>query len=428
MRALVCSLDSPGFLYPAIGLAAELRARGHEVAFVTDRGARARLAKAGFERLPRGGRDGSSFQTGSWSLPLAIALQVGHVEHALGKLVPDLIVGQALALGPLIVRERWGLPVAVQGHATHAWPGAGGSAVAERRGAWRHRTMLRLLNEARALARLPARQPGLGPGVLENPLLGDLFLLRSVPELDGPTAVLPGRAHHVGACLWEPGAPPDDELTAWMAAARQDGAPIVYAYHGRCFGGHDVWASLVAAAAGGALRIAAATGRMEPWLEQTMAAGQFYLRRDLEPSRVLRHADLMIGSATSAAVLGALSHGVPCLLLPTGDEQGELAERVERAGAGRILPPKAATPAVLRRSIQEMLGDGSMRRQARRLERAFARFAGFAAAADLVATLAAGGRHGGDRGDGAGGLSPAPPASAHGVPGAAGFLAKGRMS
>jgi UDP:flavonoid glycosyltransferase YjiC (YdhE family) len=389
MRALVCSLDSPGFLYPAIGLAAELRVRGHEVAFVTDRGARARLAQAGFERVPRGGRDGSSFQTGSWSLPLAISLQVAHVEHALGELNPDLIVGQALALGPLIVRERWGLPVAVQGHATHAWPGAAASSEAERREAWRHRTMLRLLNEARALARLPARQPGLGPDALENPLLGDLFLVRSVPELDGLTAILPDLAHHVGACLWEPGAPPDDELAAWVGAARQAGAPIVYAYHGRCFGGQDVWAALVGASAGGALRIAAATGRMDSQLEQTMTAGHFHLRRDLEPSRVLRHADLMIGSATSAAVLGALSHGVPCLLLPTGDEQAELAERVEHAGAGRILLPKAATPAALRRSIQEVLGDESMRRQARRLERAFARFAGFAAAADLLESLAA---------------------------------------
>jgi UDP:flavonoid glycosyltransferase YjiC (YdhE family) len=184
MRALFCSLDSPGFLYPAIGLAAELRARGHEVAFVTDRSARPRLAQAGFERLPRGGRDGSSFQTGNWSLPLAVALQVAHIEHALADFNPDLIVGQALALGPLIVRERWGLPVAIQGHATHSWPGAGAPSVAERRRAWRHRTMLRLLNEARALARLPA----LAAGADENPLLGDLFLFRSVPELGGTGA------------------------------------------------------------------------------------------------------------------------------------------------------------------------------------------------------------------------------------------------
>ncbi|HYL06496.1 MAG TPA: nucleotide disphospho-sugar-binding domain-containing protein [Thermoanaerobaculia bacterium] len=387
MRALFCSFESPGFLFPAIGLAAALRARGHQVAFVADRTAEPRLRQAGFERLPRGDRDGRSFETGQWFRPLAVTLQVKHVEHAVARFVPDLLVGQALALGPLIVRERCGIPVAVQGLATYLWPcGAGrpgdAATATVRRRAWRHQTMLRHLNEARVLAGLPAADAG--PG--DSPLLGDLFQLRSVRELHGGDD-LPSRTRLAGACLWEP-ENQDDELDAWIAAARDAGRPIVYVHHGRACGGLAFWQSLLEAFDDGALRIAAATSRPSAELEARLPPGAFYLRRQIEQGRVLRCADLLIGSAASSAVLGALSHGVACLLIPAGGEQLDLAEQVERAGAGRILAPKAVTPAALRRAASQVLADGRLRRGARELQRAFGKLAGFGAAAEQLEGLA----------------------------------------
>jgi UDP:flavonoid glycosyltransferase YjiC (YdhE family) len=381
MRTLLCSLDKPGFLFPAIGLAKALRSRGHEVAFVADRGAGAMLARSGFERLPRGDRDGRSFETAHWFRPLEVALQLQHVEHALARFAPDLLVGQALALGPLIARERSGLPVAIVGHATYGWPCGPAVPATERRRVRRQRSMLRLFAEARQLARLPA----LAPAADENSLLGDAFLLRSVAELQG-AAWLPAGVHLVGACLWEPEAP-DDELAAWVAAARRAGAPIACVHHGRSFGGRAFWRSLVEGLGTSGLRIAAATGRMEAGLEERMPAGAFYLRRELQASRVLRGAELMIGSASSSAVLAALSHGVPCLLVPGGEEQRDLAEQVERSGAGRILPQRGVTPAGLRRAVAETLADGSLRRRARVLQQAFARAPGFTRGVELLESL-----------------------------------------
>jgi UDP:flavonoid glycosyltransferase YjiC (YdhE family) len=398
MRVLMCSLESPGFLFPAIGLAKALAARGHEVAFVTDRSAESRLAQAGFERLPRGERDGRSFETGQWLRPLAVALQVQHVEHAMARFAPDLLVGQALTLGPLVVGERWGIPVASQGLATYLWHGAGqqlsGSAAAAERRRQRQRDMLRLWKEARAQARLPALAARLDEGAL----LGDLFLLRSVAELHGGPG-LPGHLHLVGACLWEPAAR-NEELPAWIAAARRAGAPIAYVHHGRSFDGPLFWRAMVDAFGGGALRIAAGTGRLEPALERQVAAGAFHLRRDLDADGALRCADLMIGSATSSAVLGALSHGVPCLLIPHGGEQHDLAEQVERAGAGRILAAKMATPAALRRAVVEVLADASLRRGARELQLAFSRCDGFTLAVDLLEATAGAPRAAGADGPG----------------------------
>jgi UDP:flavonoid glycosyltransferase YjiC (YdhE family) len=387
MRTLFCSFESSGFLFPAIGLAAALRSRGHQVAFVTDRRAEPALRQAGFERLPRGDRDGRSFETGQWFRPLAVALQVKHLEHAMVRFDPDLLVGQALALGPLIVRERSGIPLAVQGLATYLWPcGAGrpgASTATLRRRVWRHQTMLRHLNEARVLAGLPAADAD----PRESPLLGDLFQLRSVRELHGGDD-LPPRVRLAGACLWEP-ASQDDGLAGWIAAARDAGKPIVYAHHGRACGGLGFWQSLLEAFADGSLRIAAATSRLSAEREAQLPPGAFYWRRQIERSRVLRAADLLIGSAASSAVLGALSHGVPCLLIPAGGEQLDLAEQVERAGAGRILAPREVTPAALRRAVRQVLADGRLRRGARELQRAFAGLAGFTAAAEEVERLAA---------------------------------------
>ncbi len=387
MRAMFCSFDSPGFLFPAMGLAAELRRRGHRVAFVADRTAEPRLRQAGFERLPRGDRDGRSFETGQWLRPLAVALQVKHIEHAMTRFAPDLLVGQALALGPLIVRERHGLPVAVQGLATYLWPcdgwQSGASPATERRRVWRHRTMLRHLNESRRLAGLPAAdaEPE------DSPLLGDLFQLRSVRELHGGGG-LPYRARLAGACLWEPEIR-DDALEAWMAAARAGGRPIVYVHHGRACGGLAFWKSVLEGFGDGSVCIAAAVSRLTAEREARLPAGAFYLRRQLEPGRVLRHADLLIGSAASSAVLGALGAGVPCLLVPSGGEQLDLAEQVERAGAARILAPREVTPGALRRAAGQALADVRMRRRARELQRAFAALGGFAAAAEQIERLAA---------------------------------------
>jgi UDP:flavonoid glycosyltransferase YjiC (YdhE family) len=383
MRALLCSLDSPGFLSPAIGLAAALRARGHHVAFAANRRTEAKLAGAGFARLPRGPRDGPSFETGQWSRPFAAAMQLKHVEHALAVFAPDVVVGQALTLGPLLARERHGIPMAVLGPATHLWPGGEASSAAEERRAWRQRDMLRAWDQARALVHLP-QQRDRGAG--GESLLGDLFLLRSIRELHGAGA-LPPRAQLVGACLWQPGAP-DDATFAWTSMARRAGAPVVWAHHRSTPAGRGFWLSLAAAAAGLGLRVAGAVGQMDLPREETSGAGAFLLKPTLEQSWVLPFADLMIGSASSAAVLGALSCGVPCLLAPSGGEQEDLAEQVERAGAGRILTARDLTPAGLSRAIAAILSDAAIQRQARALEHAFARLDGFALAADLLEGVA----------------------------------------
>src|SRR5262249_30886445 len=122
MRVLFCPIASHGFVHPAIAVAHALQRRGHTVAFATGQAFTQTLAQAAPERIPRGAGDGASFAIERWFDPMNVVMQVKHIEYALRRFAPDVIVSHPLALGPVIVRERTRVPVAMLGMAAHLWP------------------------------------------------------------------------------------------------------------------------------------------------------------------------------------------------------------------------------------------------------------------------------------------------------------------
>jgi UDP:flavonoid glycosyltransferase YjiC (YdhE family) len=358
MRLLFCPLATPGFLYPAIGLALSLRARGHDVAFATDVSSASLLAPIGLQRLPRGHPDGPSFEVRTWHHPLSIALQLKHVESALETFPADLLVTSQLALGPLLVRERRHLPVAVQGLCTYLWPTADDPnsqiPVAQRqRRAWRLRDMLGHLARARAIMQLP--EPG-EPGA-------------NIPELEGPEHLLPPGVHLVGDGLWEPDLA-DPELDRWLDEGTRPGFPVVYVQHGRSFSTPGFWTQFRDALADCPVRVAGSVGRMDDPPPNPIPEG-FLLRSHLPQARVLAHAAAVVASANSTAVLGALSHGVPLLLIPGGGEQVDVAERCAGAGVAITVSPETLTASALTAAIHQLLDRPAYRDRARLLAAAF---------------------------------------------------------
>ncbi|NCG22258.1 MAG: hypothetical protein GWP91_24850 [Rhodobacterales bacterium] len=99
MNILFCTHSSPGFLFPAIGLAQALVSLGHQVAFVTGRTQRPLLTHLGLAWL---GGD-ASFRIQNWHSPRAVAVQLRHIEHAGRAFAADVLVGSALNLGALIL-------------------------------------------------------------------------------------------------------------------------------------------------------------------------------------------------------------------------------------------------------------------------------------------------------------------------------------
>jgi len=385
MRFLFCSLDNYGFLFASMGIADALRRRGHDVSFAADLKLSAVLARAGFERHPRGEPDGESFLVKYSGHPLDTMRQVRHVERALERFPADVVVTQQLALGPYLAAERHGLPVATVGMASYLWPRKMPPGEPWMRD-WlvqRYRGFYLAYDLVREMLGMSRHVHGFD----ESPLIGDLFLLRSVPELEGDAADLPAQVHFVGDCLWEPPGAPDAELEDWLKAARGSGEPLLYVQPGRAFEQGPFWEALVQGLGGQPFRVVAAVGRMEVKVGQVPP--NFFVRNHVPQSTILPWAHAVISSSTTTSILGALTHGLPLLMIPGGGgaEQSDLTRRCVRAGAGVELRSSEAAPDVIRSRVKLLLEDEAYRAAAARLQGLFQRAGGHARAADLLEAL-----------------------------------------
>ncbi len=385
MKILVCSFASPGFLYPAIGLAIALRSRGHEVTFAADAECQRELARQALPRISRGLTDGSSFKLSTWANPTSVAMQVKHIERACALVTPDLIVGNALTFGPLLAGERLHVPVAILGFMVYLWPTRGSleresQASMHSLRAWRHGDMIKNFNAARVLVGLPPVADELAP----SPMTSDLYLLRSLPSLEPRAAQLPDRIRLVGPCLWEP-EDPDSELCEWLLRQEVEDAPVLYVQHGRFFDTPSSWPAFVRAFAPTRFRIAASVGRMDYSLGDYPAS--WLVRPHIPQQQVLKRAMAAITTATTTAALGALSAGVPSLLIPSGGEQPDVAEACVRAGAARAVSPSESSIDRLTQELHILLGDECYRMHARQLADEMARIDGFGEGATLIDSI-----------------------------------------
>lgn len=399
MKFLFCCLASHGFVYPAIGIALALRQRGHEVAFVTSPAFQETLAQVGIERIPCGVKDGLSFQVDTFIHPLFVMRQIGHIEYALKRFAADVLVGNELALGPLIAGKRFSLPVAVVGLAAYLLPTSESTLELAQVNitkslVWPYDEMMQIYNNAYELFQLPPSQVRDIPACIagassdfvnhkELPLLGDLFMLQSVPELEGNVDALPPRVHLVGACLWE--LPQTDiELVTWLQESVTSSEPIIYVQHGKFY--NSFWSCLIQSLKEQPLRVAAAVGRMNG--EVGMISSNFFVRHHIPQGLVLRYARAVISNGHTTPVLGALTYGLPSLLFPVKNGTDEIAERCQYAGAAICLPPGAVSVETLGRAVQELLSSSKLRQNAQSLQSAFMKMNGSERAADLLEVLA----------------------------------------
>jgi len=375
-RILLAALASHGHVFPAIGLALELRRLGHEVALVTGPDFAGVIRDAGLHRLPRGGNsgdDGPSFELQGWGTPESTALQVLHLENACADFQPDLLVGGMLTMGPMILADAAQLPLVLMGMAFYPWHG-----VADPGGEASWAGQRRKLDRARAFLGLPAADRREWP----LPLPADRFLVRSVADLEQQP--LPPAARFVGACLWEPDVE-DPELDDWLGAARASGHPILYVAPSRSFEHRAFWPVVVEALRDEPVRVAASVGRMDGPLGDVPPT--WLVRDHLPQARILPHAAGVICGGHSTAVLGALAHGIPPLLVAAGSRSEDLAARCTQQGAACYLSPGELTTAMLRDALRQLLASDTMRQHATRLQQGFAALPGFHAAANACIEL-----------------------------------------
>lgn len=428
-RFLIAVWPIPGHFYPNLTVAHALRARGHEVAFLT--GSRARPAIEGqgfacftFGHVDERGLDRIFFEPQParpwWKPPIAVQRartydwlvrllpgQVEDAEEAVGRWKPDVIVCDPTLWGIfLVVPERCRIPVAIFVYVPFCpapgpgVPPLGFGLPAAPRGAARLRAAA-----ARALFRMATtgfrraandlrRRYGLPPfdgTVSEFGLTMPLYLIAGTPEVDFGRRDLPPSVHYVGPCIWErprTGPPP-----AWLATLRRD-QPCVHVTEGTIHTQAPI-VSRAAAQGLGDLPVQVVISTSQPGDPVSLGIGPVASNTrtehwvNLHFRELLPLTDLVVTTGGAGTVLASLRAGVPVVLIPTEWDKPDVAQRVVATGAGLRLSPSECTPRRLRAAVEKVLGDSSFRESARRLAATFGSYQGPDEAARRLEELAA---------------------------------------
>ncbi|MDJ0729703.1 MAG: hypothetical protein QNJ33_06885 [Crocosphaera sp.] len=370
MKFLFCSHSNYGSIYPAIGVAKRLHNRGHKILFLTSSKLGKMIKKSGFELVPCAEKDNLGFRIYSWFKPSTVAIQVKYLEDAIKQFAPDVIVGQNLTLGPLITRRLYDIPVAILGLAAYLYPASESllkrspQTESEEQLVWRYGEMMKTYNEACQLLKLSPSSAN----YRETPLLGDLFLLRTVPELEGNINTLPKQVHFVGDCLWEPSVF-DTQLSAWLQQLEDAKKPLIYVQPGRSFEDPKFWPYLVDALKNRPVSVVASVGRMDGEIGEI--PDNFFIRKHIPQGLILPKAKAVISSGHSTAVLGAITHGLPSLIIPCGSGTEDIAERCQNAGVSISLSPFEMTAETIGKAIDQLLDSSNFQTHCKVLQQAF---------------------------------------------------------
>jgi UDP:flavonoid glycosyltransferase YjiC (YdhE family) len=299
MRVLFASLASVGHTYPLIPLAVAAREAGHEVHFAAGENVHAPLAA---NRL-RPFRPADAFYE----------LYAEDLEPELARLRPALVVHEWGVPGAAIAARRAGVP--------GSWHGFG-----------------RLFPEGIGLES-PTRNvaaPGrphidiCPPSLQDKEFVAtqDRIELRPVPYS-------------------EPAA-----LPAWVG--RRPSRPLIYLTFGTAFGTPELLGAAIEGLATLDVRVVVAAGRVPPKqlgdLPDNVTVQPWVAQADL-----LSHVDVVVHHGGSGTTLGALTVGVPQLLLPQGADQFANADAVGAAGAGLLLHPEELSADAIAEHTQRLL-------------------------------------------------------------------------
>ncbi|HEX9711818.1 MAG TPA: nucleotide disphospho-sugar-binding domain-containing protein [Actinomycetota bacterium] len=378
MRVACATMSAPGHAFPMLALAKEIAARAHLVTFVCGAEHREAAERAGcrYADFPEGidgsPRDSLRLYDDAASMARSMIPQFRDLE-------PDVVVHDAIALGPALAAEALGIPVAsLIVHPLHTYSadlppfGLGRRLIPLLEANVRRNTLRDLtgarddLNRARAALRLAPTER------LDGQLSRDLILVATLPSLERLRRDWPAQAHVIGPLLWDgagdvPALPPGDRPLVLIAPSTA----------------HDVGAFVDAAV--NAVASSGARGLLTGPRPRDMPPGIVHV--PFAPhDALLEQADAVITSGGHGIVARALTHGVPLVIVPGPGDQRENGARVAATGAAiRVRRPKKRA---IRRALRRLVEDPRYGMAAQRLATEAANLDGPRRGADLIGMMA----------------------------------------
>ncbi|MBT2388570.1 glycosyltransferase [Streptomyces sp. ISL-1] len=387
MKVLFVVPPLAGHVNPTVAVAAELTARGHQVAWTGPAEVLSGLLPARATLLPSGDRTGSGGYGalhGRWRdlrgvaalrflweealIPLAHGMMPG-VEAAVDAYGPDVLVADQQALAGAVVARRRGLPWVTSATTTAEFtrPFAGFPKV----GRW-------VADEIAGFLAACGAPAGWDPRFSDR-----LVLVFSTPELLGADEAVPDHHAFVGPAF---GSRPGDASFPWRRLDPVRRRVLVSLGTLNREAGGRFYAAVLRAAerlADHAQFIVAAPADLVGRVREDHVLLQEYVPQ----LPLLPHLDAVVCHGGHNTVCEALAHGLPLVVAPVRDDQPIVAQQVAAAGAGiRVRFGRPRTEEI-HTALNAVLDDPDHHRAARRIQASFAAAGGAAAAADRLEKL-----------------------------------------
>jgi UDP:flavonoid glycosyltransferase YjiC (YdhE family) len=258
---------------------------------------------------------------------------------------PDLIVCDEMDFGSMIAAERLGLPYA------SVLVVAAGSLV-------RGDVVGEPLHELRAAH-------GLSPDPELEMLSRYLVLSPFPPSYRDPAFPLPATAHTIRPLTLDPIR--DETVPEWLADMPH--APAVYFTLGTEFNleSGDLFSRVLMGLSDLPITLVVTVGREIDPTEFGPQPVNVHIERYIPQSLLLPRCSASISHGGSGSVMGALTHGVPMVLIPMGADQPLNGERCAALSVARVLDPIEATPSDVRDAVAAVLTDPIYRRHAEQM-------------------------------------------------------------
>ena len=355
---LFVTWDGGGNVPPALGIADELRRRGHRTRFLGHAGQAAGLTGGGHafraftEADPFVGAEPAS-------LPRLVRLfsdrGMGRDLVAETRRQPaDLVVVDALLLGALDAAARHGLRHVTLQHLFDAY----------QRGPW-----------LRGPVGLWARVRGLRP--VQRWKAAELALAATLPQLDPGFASAAANVRFTGPVVTPP----------VRTASFEEPLVLVSLSTVHYPGMQEVLQRVVDATEGLQARVVVTTGvPIDP--QEVRGHARAEVHRFVPHDEVMPQASLVVSHGGHGTAMRALAHDLPVLVLPVHPQLDHpmVGAAIEAAGAGRCLK-RSTSPDRLRETMAGLLGDGPHRLAAARLGAEIRRADGAVSAAATLEEL-----------------------------------------
>ncbi|MEV6815760.1 nucleotide disphospho-sugar-binding domain-containing protein [Micromonospora sp. NPDC051296] len=358
---LFVTWDGGGNVPPALGIAAELRRRGHTVRVLGHPQQRDAVTAGGLPFEPyRQARPWSATAPAgnaqwAWKYLRLCTDRAGGTDVAvsLRREPADVAVVDCMMLGAIRAAQDLGVRQVTLTHTLYAYLRNGLD---------------------RGAVGLAGRVKGLAPSRLWDQ--SALNLIVTLRELELAESV-PANAVFTGP-VWPPGAPTPAPHDADEPHILISLSSVYYV------GQSTVLTSLLRAVADLPVRVTLTTGHgVDP--RQLQAPANVEVHRFLPHSQILPRVRMVVGHAGHATTMQALAHDLPMVLIPMSSlaDQPLVAKAVARAGAATVVN-RSASPTVLRAAIEHMLGDGPHRTAAATIGRRLRAADGASTAAKLL--------------------------------------------